>query len=173
MSLDKLVKLEDLSRFAGGVLAHGCFDLVHLGHIRYLRWARHLQNGGALVVTLTSDEHFPTYKGEGRPAFDELTRAEWVAAIGIVDAVAIVRAYTAVPAIDAMRPAIYAKGHEAEGMIPHEQSAAQRVGASVFFMPRDNEMYAQQYSSGRILSGQYLRERIVEQRAKRGEYDYQ
>ena len=170
MSLNKIVPFQTLGDYRGGVLCHGCFDLVHVGHIRYLRWARHLRNDVPLVVTLTDDAHFPDYKGEGRPAFDELTRAEWVAAIGVVDAVSIVCAWTAVPAIEQMRPSVYAKGREAEGMIPHEESAARSVGAEVCFMPRDHEMYAQRYASGRILSGQYMRERIIEQRTERGQY---
>ena len=162
MSLDKLIPFAHLDRYRGGILAHGCFDLLHIGHLRYFRWARSLKADVPLVVTITDDEHFPNYKGPGRPAFDELTRAEWICYVGVVDAVAIVRAVTAIPAILAMEPAIYAKGREAEGMIPHEEQAAKDVGARVCFMPRDNEMYVQRYGSGRILSGQYLQERIEE-----------
>lgn len=161
MSLDKVVPVEQLSRFRGGILCHGCFDLLHIGHLRYFRQARMLANDCPLVVTLTGDKHFPTFKGEGRPAFDEITRAEWIAYVGIVDAVAIVRdSPYADSALYALRPRFYVKGRQAEGMIPHEQAVAESIGCRVVFLPADNEFNVQEYGSGRILSGEYMREKI-------------
>lgn len=173
MSFDKIIPTRYLYRYRGGVLCHGCFDLLHIGHIRYLHWARRQLARGPLVATLTADAFFPGYKGEGRPAFPEHIRAEWLAAICVVDAVAIVHHRTAIPAIEMMRPEVYAKGHTAEGMIPEETDATIAAGGRVVFMPPDSDGYSQEYASGRILSGQYLRSRIVAQKIERGVYDYE
>lgn len=173
MSFAKIIPMRYLWRWKGGVMAHGCFDLLHIGHIRYLHWAKSLAPSLPLVVTTTADDYFPTYKGEGRPAFPQDIRAEWIAAIGVVDVVSVIDDKTAVPAIEVMRPSIYAKGHAAEGMIPHEQEATERHGGVVQFMPADSPSYSQHYSSGRILSGQYLRSRIVEQKMEKGDYLYE
>ena len=87
--------------------------------------------------------------------------------------VAIVHHRTAIPAIEMMRPEVYAKGHTAEGMIPEETDATIAAGGRVVFMPPDSDGYSQEYASGRILSGQYLRSRIVAQKIERGVYDYE
>ncbi len=172
MSVSKIIPLRYLYRWAGAILTHGCFDLVHLGHIRYLKWAKRLDESLPLVVTLTSDEHFPNYKGEGRPVFNESERAEWLAALDVVDIVSIVYDRTAVPAIEVLKPSYYVKGHEAEGMIPEEQGATESVGGKVVFMPAESKK-GQIYSSGKILSGQLLRNRIVQQKWEGGEYGWE
>ncbi|MFZ1049788.1 MAG: adenylyltransferase/cytidyltransferase family protein, partial [Candidatus Sulfotelmatobacter sp.] len=69
------------------VLANGNFDLLHVGHVRYLRGAKEL--GGKLVVAINSDESVRTLKGEGRPIMPAEERAEIVAALADVDAVVI------------------------------------------------------------------------------------
>src|SRR3954471_7944991 len=69
------------------VLANGCFDLIHVGHIRYLHGAKAL--GGKLVVALNSDGSVRKLKGEGRPLMPEQERAEILAALTDVDAVVI------------------------------------------------------------------------------------
>jgi len=93
------------------VLCHGCFDLLHVGHVRYLEAARQL--GDALVVTVTPDRFVG--KGPGRPAFPEAQRAELLAALRWVDAVAINRWPTAVQMLQRVQPDVYAKGHEYSG----------------------------------------------------------
>ncbi|MEM7626642.1 MAG: adenylyltransferase/cytidyltransferase family protein [Planctomycetota bacterium] len=90
------------------VLCHGCFDLLHVGHVRYLEAARAL--GDVLVVTVTPDELVD--KGPGRPVFAVRQRAELLAALRCVGAVAINRWPTAVPTIELLRPDVYAKGAE-------------------------------------------------------------
>lgn len=104
------------------VHAHGVFDLLHPGHIRHLEEARRL--GDLLVVTITEDRH--VNKGPHRPAFPEALRAESLAALQAVDFVAINRAATAVPAIDAIRPHVYVKG-------PDYRSAENDVTGGIAF----------------------------------------
>jgi cytidyltransferase-like protein len=133
------------------------FDLLHIGHLRYIAWARSL-GGGMLTATITADAFFPKYKGEHRPAFPQDVRAECLAALQLVDYVAIVNEPTACLAIHTIRPRIYAKGFEARGIIPDEVSAVERNGGRVCYMDKECES-GQIYSSGRILSGEYLRSR--------------
>src|SRR6478752_9375191 len=91
----KIVELEELSdrceklRSAGKkiVATNGCFDLLHVGHVRYLQAARAL--GDALLVAINGDESVRVLKGEGRPLNREADRAELVAALGCVDHVVI------------------------------------------------------------------------------------
>lgn len=155
----KIIELSDWadSERSTGVQVHGCFDLLHIGHIRYIAWARSL-GPGPLIATITADAYFPKYKGDHRPAFPEDVRAESLAALQLVDFVAIVREGTGVTAIHALKPRIYAKGWEAKGIIPDEVMAVESHGGYVCYM--DKECNAGQiYSSGRILSGEYLRSR--------------
>ncbi|MEM9418360.1 MAG: adenylyltransferase/cytidyltransferase family protein [Planctomycetota bacterium] len=90
------------------VLCHGCFDLLHVGHVRYLQAARKL--GDVLLVTVTPDRFVG--KGPGRPAFPEAQRAELLSALGCVDGVAINRWPTAVEMLGLVQPDVYAKGVE-------------------------------------------------------------
>ncbi len=90
------------------VHCHGCFDLLHVGHVRYLRAAR--EYGEALVVTVTPDHWVG--KGPGRPVYPAAQRAELLAALAGVDRVAINRWPTAVPTLGLLRPDVYAKGAE-------------------------------------------------------------
>ena len=68
-------------------LANGCFDLLHVGHVRYLQGAKAL--GGKLIVAINSDQSVRRLKGPQRPAMPEQERAEIIAALGCVDAVVI------------------------------------------------------------------------------------
>jgi rfaE bifunctional protein nucleotidyltransferase chain/domain len=85
LSLDEVVLAVAPSRERGArvVLANGCFDVLHVGHVRYLRGARAL--GEVLVVAVNGDEAVRALKGEGRPAMPAAERAEIVAAIEGVD----------------------------------------------------------------------------------------
>jgi rfaE bifunctional protein nucleotidyltransferase chain/domain len=90
------------------VLANGNFDLLHVGHVRYLRGAKEL--GGKLVVAINSDESVRALKGEGRPVMPAEERAEIVAALGDVDAVVIFSELDVRALIREIRPDIHAKG---------------------------------------------------------------
>jgi rfaE bifunctional protein nucleotidyltransferase chain/domain len=90
------------------VLGNGNFDLLHVGHVRYLRGAKAL--GGRLVVAINSDESVRALKGEGRPVMPAEERAEIVAALGDVDAVVIFSELDVRALIREIRPDIQAKG---------------------------------------------------------------
>jgi rfaE bifunctional protein nucleotidyltransferase chain/domain len=89
-------------------LANGCFDLLHVGHVRYLHAAKEL--GGRLVVALNSDESVRSLKGEGRPLMPAEERAEIIAALADVDAVVIFRERDVRAIIREIHPDIHAKG---------------------------------------------------------------
>lgn len=118
------------------VHSHGVFDLLHIGHIRHFEAAKRM--GDVLVVTLTRDEH--VNKGPHRPAFPQDLRAEAVAALGVVDYVAINRWPLSAETIRLLRPDIYVKGSDyrvAEkditgGIVP-ETEAIRSVGGEVRF----------------------------------------
>jgi D-glycero-beta-D-manno-heptose 1-phosphate adenylyltransferase len=89
-------------------LANGCFDLLHVGHVRYLHAAKGL--GGRLIVALNSDESVRSLKGEGRPLMPAEERAEILAALADVDAVVIFRERDVRAIIREIHPDIHAKG---------------------------------------------------------------
>ncbi len=91
-----------------GVFTNGCFDLLHLGHVRYLQEARSL--GDFLILGLNSDESTRTLKGPGRPLVPEEERAEILAALSCIDYVTIFAETTASSLIALVQPAIYVKG---------------------------------------------------------------
>jgi D-glycero-beta-D-manno-heptose 1-phosphate adenylyltransferase len=90
------------------VLANGCFDLLHVGHIRYLRGAKSL--GGKLVVAMNSDQSVALLKGAGRPLMPAAERAEIVAALTDVDAVVLFDEADVRALIREIRPDVQAKG---------------------------------------------------------------
>ena len=92
------------------VQCHGCFDIVHPGHIRYLRFAR--SQGDALVVTVTADRHVG--KGYDRPLINQDLRAENLAALEFVDYVVLSDHPTAMEMLEVIRPDVYIKGKEYE-----------------------------------------------------------
>jgi rfaE bifunctional protein nucleotidyltransferase chain/domain len=89
-------------------LANGGFDLLHVGHVRYLRAAKKL--GGRLIVAVNSDASVRTLKGEGRPLVPEAERAEILAALADVDAVVIFSEPDVRALIREVRPNVHAKG---------------------------------------------------------------
>lgn len=118
------------------VLCHGTFDLMHTGHIRYLQRAR--QEGDVLFVTLTADTF--VNKGPSRPVFNEQLRAESLAALACVDFVAVNYAVSAVDALHAICPNVYAKGsdyrsqsEDITGNIVLEQQAVEVNGGHIFY----------------------------------------
>lgn len=90
------------------VLANGCFDLLHAGHVRYLEAAKQL--GDRLVVAINSDESVRALKGEGRPLMLAAERAEILASLSDVDAVVIFPEHDVTAIIREIRPDIHAKG---------------------------------------------------------------
>ena len=112
----KIVQLEELSdrceklRSAGTkiVATNGCFDLLHVGHVRYLQAARAL--GDLLVVGLNGDRSVHELKGAGRPITTQSERAEILAALACVDLVTIFPEIRATKFLAAVRPAVYVKG---------------------------------------------------------------
>jgi D-glycero-beta-D-manno-heptose 1-phosphate adenylyltransferase len=91
-----------------GVFTNGCFDLIHLGHIRYLQEARTL--GDFLILALNADESTRILKGPGRPLVPQHERAEVLAALACIDYVTIFTETTANLLLAALQPAIYVKG---------------------------------------------------------------
>jgi len=143
MTSDKIVRLEELEqradklRAAGKkiVATNGCFDLLHVGHIRYLNAARAL--GGALIVGINGDESVRELKGAGRPINRENDRAEIVAALGCVDLVTIVPEVRAIRFLELAVPDIYAKGgdYNQDTLNAEERQVLQKIGAKIDIVP--------------------------------------
>lgn len=135
LSLDELREWATGARARGQrvALCHGCFDLLHYGHLLHFTAARGLAD--RLVVTLTADRFID--KGPDRPVFDERRRAEMVDALRVVDAVAVNYAPTAVPVIAAVHPDVYVKGRDYAGgedpALLAELAALDAVGGRVHF----------------------------------------
>src|SRR3984957_5118015 len=108
-------------------LANGNFDLLHVGHVRYLRGAKAL--GGRLVVAINADESVRALKGEGRPVLPADERAEIVAALADVDAVVIFAELDVRALIREIRPDIQAKGTDyTEESVPERDTVAEYGG---------------------------------------------
>jgi rfaE bifunctional protein nucleotidyltransferase chain/domain len=109
------------------VLANGNFDLLHVGHVRYLRGAKEL--GGKLVVAINSDKSVRALKGEGRPVMPEGERVEIVAALSDVDAVVIFPELDVRALIRELRPDIQAKGTDyTVDSVPERDAVAEYGG---------------------------------------------
>lgn len=118
------------------VLCHGVFDLLHIGHIRYLSQAK--EYGDVLIVSLTPDRYVD--KGPDRPAFTEILRAEALASLGETDYVTINEWATAEETLRLIRPDVYAKGDEFKdvdsdpaGKIGPEAEVVKEIGAELVF----------------------------------------
>jgi rfaE bifunctional protein nucleotidyltransferase chain/domain len=108
-------------------LANGNFDLLHVGHVRYLQGAKDL--GGKLVVAINSDDSVRALKGEGRPVMPEQERAEIVAALADVDAVVIFPELDVRAIIREIRPDIQAKGTDyTADSVPERDTVAEYGG---------------------------------------------
>jgi rfaE bifunctional protein nucleotidyltransferase chain/domain len=109
-SLSELRHLSSRARGSGQtvVVANGCFDLLHVGHVRYLQGARAL--GDLLIVAINSDDSVRQIKGKGRPLQSEMERAEIVAALDCVGYVTIFSTATVEQLLLELEPDIHAKG---------------------------------------------------------------
>jgi rfaE bifunctional protein nucleotidyltransferase chain/domain len=110
-------------------LANGNFDLLHVGHIRYLQAAKEL--GGKLVVAINSDESVRVLKGAGRPIMPENERAELVAALAVVDAVVIFPELDVRAIIREIRPDVQAKGTDYTAESVPERDVVREYGGRV------------------------------------------
>jgi rfaE bifunctional protein nucleotidyltransferase chain/domain len=119
-------------------LANGNFDLLHVGHVRYLHAAKAL--GGKLVVAINSDESVRALKGEGRPVMPEHERAEIVAALADVDAVVIFPELDVRAIIREIRPDVQAKGTDYTADSVPERDAVVECGGRVEIVgdPKDH-----------------------------------
>ena len=136
---NKIKTLEELKEIVSAfgadgkkvVMCHGVFDLLHIGHIRYLKQAQKL--GDVLIVTVTQDHN--VNKGPHLPAFTENLRLESLAALECVDYVALNQRPTAVEAIRILRPHVYAKGAEYRQNrteeIKQEEICVESIGGNV------------------------------------------
>lgn len=114
--MSKLKRLDELIKIVAGlkeedkkiIFTNGCFDLLHLGHIRYLREAKKL--GGILVIGLNSDESVGSLKGPNRPLVKEEVRAEILGALEAVDYIVIFNELTPKNLIDKIIPDVLVKG---------------------------------------------------------------
>jgi D-glycero-beta-D-manno-heptose 1-phosphate adenylyltransferase len=139
----KILSLQELARRAEEirrkkrklVLTNGCFDLLHVGHVRYLKQARAL--GDFLAVAVNGDASVRALKGQGRPITPEADRAEVLAALASVDFVTIFHQQRAAEVIAAVQPAIYVKGgdYTSERLNSEELAALKRVGAEIKIVP--------------------------------------
>ena len=120
------------------VLANGCFEMLHVGHIRYLRAAKAL--GGKMVLALNADTSVHALKGEGRPLMPAEERAEILAALSDVDAIVIFEEPDVRALISEIRPDIHAKGTDyAVDSVP-EREVVEGYGGRVAIVgdPKDH-----------------------------------
>jgi D-glycero-beta-D-manno-heptose 1-phosphate adenylyltransferase len=134
---DRLAAIADSLREQGRklVLTNGCFDLLHVGHVRYLQAARAL--GDALAVAINGDASVRLLKGEGRPLNTESDRAEMVAALECVDYAVLFPEVRVTRLIEKVRPSIYVKGgdYTPASLHPEERAALEKVGAEIRILP--------------------------------------
>lgn len=124
-----------------GVFTNGCFDLLHLGHVRYLQEAR--AEGDFLVLGLNNDAGVRALKGAGRPLVPEQERAEILAALNCIDYITIFGEPTAGPLVHLLQPTIYVKGgdyanagsNQPDSSRLPEAKIVQEYGGSVRLIP--------------------------------------
>jgi rfaE bifunctional protein nucleotidyltransferase chain/domain len=137
---DLLVERTNTARAGGAriVLANGCFDVLHVGHVRYLEAAKSL--GDLLIVGINSDEQTRRLKGEGRPLVPQDQRAEIISALEAVDFVTIFEEPTVKQLLLALKPDIHAKGTDyTEESVP-ERDVIRSFGGRVAIVgdPKDH-----------------------------------
>lgn len=140
IALDDLASEVAALRSGGStiVLANGCFDVLHVGHIRYLRGAR--AEGDVLVVAVNGDDAVRQLKGEGRPVMPADERAEIVAAIEGVTFVTVFDTLTVEPVLRALHPDVHAKGTDYTTETVPERAIVAEYGGRVAIVgdPKDH-----------------------------------
>lgn len=111
------------------VFANGCFDTLHVGHIRYIEGAR--REGDVLVVGINDDSSVRGLKGPGRPVLDDNARALLVAALRSVDYVVLFSELTVEALLEELRPDVHAKGTDYTAETVPERATAGRLGIRV------------------------------------------
>jgi rfaE bifunctional protein nucleotidyltransferase chain/domain len=124
---EKLMELKRHDRRV--VFANGCFDTLHVGHIRYLEGAR--REGDTLVVGVNADSSVCNLKGPGRPILDENARAQLVAALRCVDYVVLFAEPNVESLLEDLRPDVHAKGTDYSADTVPERAVAARLGIRV------------------------------------------
>jgi rfaE bifunctional protein nucleotidyltransferase chain/domain len=156
MAAEKIVSREQLKervaawRKAGDsiTLSNGCFDLLHVGHVRYLHAAKQL--GGRLIVAINSDDSVRALKGEGRPLMPAEERAEILSALADVDAVVVFPERDARALIREVRPDVHAKGTDyAPDTVP-ERDVVAEYGGRVEIVGDQKDHSASEIIRGRI-----------------------
>src|SRR5271163_1485233 len=124
------------------VFANGCFDTLHVGHIRYLEGAR--REGHLLVVGVNADSSVRKLKGLGRPILDESARAQLVAAIRAVDYVVLFNETNVEALLEFLRPDVHAKGTDYTADTVPERAAADRLRIRIAIVgdPKDHSTRA-------------------------------
>ena len=137
VSASELATVRDALAAAGRrlVFTNGCFDLLHVGHVRYLQGARAL--GDALAVGLNADASVRVLKGPDRPLNGAGDRAEVLAALACVDYVTIFDEPRATCLLAAVRPQVYVKGgdYRLETLNAEERDALEAAGSEIRFVP--------------------------------------
>lgn len=144
VSRDELIERVEAARAAGAriVLANGCFDVLHVGHVRYLAGAREV--GDVLVVGINSDEQVALQKGAGRPVLPATERAEIVAALESVSYVTIFNEPTVTELLLALKPDVHAKGTDYTTETVPERDVVRSYGGQVAIVgdPKDHSTSA-------------------------------
>ncbi len=124
------------------VLANGCFDILHVGHIRYIEGAG--AEGEILLVAINSDDSVKRLKGAGRPLQTESDRAEILASLRAVDFVTVFNEDTVVPLIEALEPDVHCKGTDyTPDTVPERQAVLDRGGrVAIVGDPKDHDTSA-------------------------------
>ena len=144
--MDKIITIDQAAEIAAQrkakgqtiVLTNGCFDLLHVGHIRYLEAAH--EEGDVLIVALNSDVSVRSLKGSSRPIMGENERAEILSALSCVDYILIFDDPTVDRVIEQIRPSVHAKGTDyTEDSVPERETMA-RIGGRVAIVgdPKDH-----------------------------------
>lgn len=139
MSVSKIISVqqaaEEVDRLRGSgrelVFTNGCFDLLHVGHVRYLQAAR--ERGDALLVAVNGDVSVRALKGPSRPINAEADRVEVLAALACVEYVTLFHTPRVTELIRAVRPSVYVKGgdYTLDSLDPEEREALREVGSRV------------------------------------------
>ena len=144
LSREELIERVAAAREAGAkiVFANGCFDVLHVGHIRYLAGAREL--GDVLIVGINSDQQVAVQKGAGRPVLPANERAEIVAALESVTYVTIFDEPTVEELLLALKPDVHAKGTDYTTDTVPERDVVRSYGGQVAIVgdPKDHSTSA-------------------------------
>lgn len=133
------------------VLANGCFDLLHVGHVRYLEGARVC--GDLLIVGVNSDRSVRALKGDGRPLLDERSRARMVAGLSAVDWVVIFDEPDVTALVGELRPQVHAKGTDYTAETVPERNAVRALGGEVAIVG-DSKQHSTRDLIARILEAE-------------------